>query len=193
MAVSAAAVLRLIVLQFFKTIDWRKYKWQKKSMPKQSALFSRPRVTKNLVLGAVPQARYGAGLSKPEFIPLHGMLMEVTPEQYAEFYRIQNRQRYMDRRSADNGDISVDMLTTDEFNGADILVDPGESIDELVIRKMQTDKLIDCLSLLEQAEQLLIRDLFYNGLTSGMLPKVWCVAGCDPQAKAAHSRKNLKI
>jgi len=50
----------------------------------------------------------------------------------------------MDRRSADNGDISVDMLTTDEFNGADILVDPGESIDELVIRKMQTDKLIDC-------------------------------------------------
>ena len=91
--------------------------------------------------------------------------MEVTPEQYAEFYRIQNRQRYMDRRSADNGDISVDMLTTDEFNGADILVDPGESIDELVIHKMQTDKLIDCLSLLEQAEQLLIRDLFYNGLT----------------------------
>lgn len=56
-----------------------------------------------------------------KFIPLHGMLMEVTPEQYAEFYRIQNRQRYMDRRSADNGDISVDMLTTDEFNGADIL------------------------------------------------------------------------
>ena len=100
-----------------------------------------------------------------KFIPLHGMLMGVTPEQYAEFYRIQNRQRYMDRRSADNGDISVDMLTTDEFNGADILVDPGESIDELVIRKMQTDKLIDCLSLLEQAEQLLIRDLFYNGLT----------------------------
>ena len=54
------------------------------------------------------------------------MVLEVTPEQYAEFYRIQNRQRYMDRRSADNGDISVDMLTTDEFNGADILVDPGE-------------------------------------------------------------------
>lgn len=102
---------------------------------------------------------------KRKFIPLHGMLMEVTPEQYAEFYRIQNRQRYMDRRSADNGDISVDMLTTDEFNGTDILVDPGESVDELVIRRMQTNKLLDCLSLLEQAEQLLIRDLFYNGLT----------------------------
>ena len=76
-----------------------------------------------------------------------------------------------DRRSADNGDISVDMLTTDEFNGADILVDPGESIDELVIRKMQTDKLIDCLSLLEEEEQHLIRDLFYNGQTERDIAK----------------------
>ena len=42
-----------------------------------------------------------------KFIPLHGMLMEVTPEQYAEFYRIQNRQRYLDRRSAENGDIKI--------------------------------------------------------------------------------------
>lgn len=100
-----------------------------------------------------------------KFIPLHGMLMEVTPEQYAEFYRIQNRQRYLDRRSAENGDISVDMLTTDEFIGTDILVDPGESIDELVIRKMQVDKLLACLALLEQEEQHLIRDLFYNVLT----------------------------
>lgn len=56
-----------------------------------------------------------------KFVPLHGMLMEVMPEQYADFYRAKNRQRYLDRRSAENGDISIDMLTTDEFNGADIL------------------------------------------------------------------------
>ena len=44
-------------------------------------------------------------------------------------------------------------------------MDPGESIDELVIRKMQVDKLLACLALLEQEEQHLIRDLFYNVLT----------------------------
>lgn len=70
----------------------------------------------------------------------------------------------MDRCSVENGDISVNMLTTDEFNGADILVASDEVVDELVIRKMQPDRLLVGLSLLQQEEQCLIRDLFYDGL-----------------------------
>lgn len=124
------------------------------------------------------------GYRARKFIPLHGMLMEVTPEQYAEFYRIQNRQRYMDRRSAENRDISVDMLTTEEFNGADILVDPGESVDERVIRKMRTDKLLGCLLLLEEEEQHLIFDLFYDGQTERDAAKKYGVSQV-----AIHKRK----
>ncbi len=100
-----------------------------------------------------------------KFVPLHGMLMEVTDEQYADFYRAKNRQRYLDRRSAENGDISIDMLTTDEFNGADILIDTAEPVDEQAIRKVMTDKLTCCLSLLSVDEQELIRKLFYEGMT----------------------------
>lgn len=100
-----------------------------------------------------------------KFVPLHEMLMEVTPEQYADFYRTKNRQRYLDRRSAENRDISIDMLTTDDFNGADILIDTAEPLDEQVIRKVMTDKLIATLSLLSEDEQELIRKLFYEGLT----------------------------
>ena len=91
--------------------------------------------------------------------------MEVTLEQYADFYRTNNRQRYLDRRSAENGDISIDMLTTDDFNGADILSDTAEPVDEQVIRKVMEDKLACCLSLLSEDEQELIRKLFYEGLT----------------------------
>lgn len=91
--------------------------------------------------------------------------MEVTLEQYADFYRTKNRQRYLDRRSAENGDISIDMLTTDDFNGADILSDTAEPVDEQVIRKVMEDKLACCLSLLSEDEQELIRKLFYEGLT----------------------------
>lgn len=86
-----------------------------------------------------------------KFIPLHGMLMEVTPEQYIDFYRIRNRQRYLDRRSADNGDISIDMLTTPEFNGADILVS-GENVAEQVANRIMLDKLRDSLGLLTAEE-----------------------------------------
>lgn len=99
-----------------------------------------------------------------KFIPLHGMLMEVTPEQYIDFYRIRNRQRYLDRRSADNGDISIDMLTTPEFNGADILVS-GENVAEQVANRIMLDKLRDSLGLLTAEEMELIRDVFYNGIT----------------------------
>ncbi len=34
------------------------------------------------------------------FIPLHRMLMEVTEEQYKEFYKSQRRQKYIDEQSA---------------------------------------------------------------------------------------------
>ncbi len=119
-----------------------------------------------------------------KFIPLHGMLMEVTPEQYAEFYRTQNRQRYLDRRSAHNGDISVDMLTTDEFNGTDILIDTAEPVDEQVIHKIMSDKLTKCLSLLSEDEQELIHDLFYSGITERDAAKKYAVSQV-----AIHKRK----
>lgn len=100
-----------------------------------------------------------------KFIPLHGMLMEVSEADYAAFYKGKRRQKYLDERSEENGDISVDMLTTEEFNGADILVDTSEPVDELVIRSMMLDKLQDCLSLLSADELDLIQAIFYKGLT----------------------------
>lgn len=57
------------------------------------------------------------------------------------------------------------MLTTDDFNSADILSDTAEPVDDQVIRKVMTDKLTCCLSLLSEDEQELIRRLFYEGLT----------------------------
>ncbi len=59
----------------------------------------------------------------------------------------------------------MDMLTTEEFNGADILVDTSEPVDELVVRSIMMDKLQDCLSLLSQEERELIHDSFYTALT----------------------------
>ena len=43
------------------------------------------------------------------FLPLYGRLMEVSKEDYAEFYRAKRRQKYLDERSADNGDFSYEM------------------------------------------------------------------------------------
>lgn len=55
------------------------------------------------------------------FLPLYGSLMEVSKEDYEEYYRQRNRQIYIDRRASRNGDVSYNALTTDEFNGEDII------------------------------------------------------------------------
>lgn len=92
------------------------------------------------------------------FIPLHGMLMEVTEETYRDFYKAGRRQKYIDERSVENGDFSYDMLTTADFNGEDILIDTSQEIDEAVIHKIMLDKLHDSLVLLSDDELYLQMD-----------------------------------
>lgn len=118
------------------------------------------------------------------FIFLHGMLMEVTEETYKNFYRDRRRQKYIDERSAENEDFSYDMLTTDDFNGEDILPDESEPVDEQVIRKIMTDKLKSVLPLLAEDEQKLIREIFYDELSERSLAEKYGVSQV-----AIHKRK----
>lgn len=71
----------------------------------------------------------------------YGRLMEVSKEDYTEFYRAKRRQKYLDERSADNGDFSYDMLTTDEFSGEDILIAEQQDVCDTVVESIMTDKL----------------------------------------------------
>lgn len=118
------------------------------------------------------------------FLPLHGMLMEVTPEQYRDFYKEHRRQKYLYERSRDNRDISIDMLTTEQFNGVDILVSDGMDIEEQVAYKLLLDKLHSCLSLLTEEEQELIYALFFGEKTE----REWSAETGIPQ-KTINNRK----
>lgn len=91
-----------------------------------------------------------------KFIPLHGMLMEVTREEYIRFYREQRRQKYLYEQSLKSGDISYDMLTTDEFNGASILVDDSVDVAASVENKIMLDKLKQAILTLSDEDQLLL-------------------------------------
>ena len=118
------------------------------------------------------------------FIPLHGMLMEVTEETYRDFYKSKRRQKYIDERSAENDDFSYDMLKTDDFNGEDILPDENEPLDEQVIRKIMTDKLRCAMLLLSEDEHELICEIFYEELSERTLAEKYCISQV-----AIHKRK----
>ena len=99
------------------------------------------------------------------FLPLHGMLMEVAEDEYRTFYKNVRRQKYLKELSVGNGDFSYDMLTTDDFNGQDILVDEDVNVEETAEKNLMIEMLRDCLSLLSAEEKKLIQMLFFEELT----------------------------
>jgi RNA polymerase sigma factor (sigma-70 family) len=125
-----------------------------------------------------------ASFKDKHFIALHGMLMEVSEKDYLDFYKNKRRQKYIDERSTENGDFSYDMLTTDDFNGEDILVDTSEEIDSAVINKIMLDKLNDSIILLSADEQKLIREIFYEELSERTLAEKYGISQV-----AIHKRK----
>ena len=118
------------------------------------------------------------------FIPLHGMLMEVSESDYKAFYKDKRRQKYLDERSAKNGDFSYDMLTTDEFNGEDILVDMASDTAGDVERKLMLDNLRPEFKRLSKDEQKILHLIYYHRLSERAVAERFHVS-----QNAIHRRK----
>lgn len=114
-------------------------------------------------------------------ISIRGELVEVDRELYLFFYRSRRRIDYYERDIKaeiairdENGEIigympsKEDSLDRIMESGADFC-DDSESIEDLVIRKLMTEKLKQCLLLLEPDERMLIDELFFNGKSERQL------------------------
>ena len=123
------------------------------------------------------------------FITLHGMLMEVYKDAYKSFYKDKRRQKYLNERSDDNGDFSYDMLTTDEFNGEDILVDEVADTAGEAEKNLLLDKLRLVIAGLSEDERQLLDALYYQGLTE----RDWSAQSGIPQKTINDRKKRLLI
>ena len=110
------------------------------------------------------------------FLPLYGSLMEVSKEDYEEYYRQRNRQIYIDRRASRNGDVSYNALTTDEFNGEDILIAEQPDVCDTVVESIMTDKLKEAILKLTDEEQLLIYRHYYADIPGTELAEIYGVS-----------------
>ena len=70
------------------------------------------------------------------FIPLHGMLLEVSEADYKAFYRDAERQKYLRKEAHRVDEVSYNALDTDEMNGVDIIPDPSPPLDAFVTDKL---------------------------------------------------------
>ena len=91
--------------------------------------------------------------------------MEVSESDYKAFYKDKRRQKYLDERSAKNGDFSYDMLTTDEFNGEDILVDMASDTAGDVEKKIMLDNLRLEFKGLSEDEQKILHLIYDHRLS----------------------------
>ncbi len=119
-----------------------------------------------------------------KMIPLHGMLMEVSPEEYRTFYQERRRQKYLKEQSIANRDISYDMLTTEDCNGENILADDAPEVPAQVEEHIMLDKLRTSLALLPKEDMELINGLFYQGKSERELAKLLHVS-----CVTVHNRK----
>ena len=110
------------------------------------------------------------------FLPLHGMLMEVTEEAYKEYYRDKRRQKYIDERSKANGDISYNSFDTDELLGEDILVDKHTDVEAQVISKMTVQQLRQAFLLLSTDEITLLKLRYFKEYSEIKLSKYYGVS-----------------
>ena len=129
---------------------------------------------------------------KKKFVPLHGMLMEVSEEDYAEYYRHRRREKYIAERSTSNGDISYHMLTTDEFNGEDILVDEQADTAAQAEQEIMRDKLRYAMLKLDEDEQLLIYRHYYAEIPTTKLAEIYGISQQAVSKRIVKIREKLK-
>ena len=126
------------------------------------------------------------------FLPLYGSLMEVSKEDYEEYYRQRNRQIYIDRRASRNGDVSYNALSTDEFNGEDILIAEQPDVCDTVVESIMTDKLRKAILKLTDEEQLLIYRHYYADIPGTELAEIYGVSQQAISKKIAKIRAKIK-
>ena len=122
-------------------------------------------------------ARYKADSLYPKqrFIYIDGVILEMPQEKCKEFYRDKRRQKYQRECERKFGVFSYDSLTTDEFNGEDIVIDLSADVSDTAINKTLLEKLDECLMLLSEDEYELLKKYFYQNLSQEEIAKVYCV------------------
>lgn len=100
------------------------------------------------------------GYNKKKFIYVHKMLMEVSEEEYKDYYYEIERNRYSKKVLDKLCVISIDELTTQDK--LDFIADTNIDIEQDFMKKVSKKELYKALSYLNKDEIKLINELFFN-------------------------------
>ncbi len=103
---------------------------------------------------------------KKYIIKVSGKLVEVTPEVYGEYYRMDRYAHYQEERDLLHGKTLYSNLDSNELLGEELIPDENAlSTEDAAIAHILSEKLHRCLNMLPKGERYLIQALYFDGLT----------------------------
>lgn len=127
-----------------------------------------------------------------KFLVVQGMLLEVTPEQYKDYYKDKRRQKYLRECAVANGEISFDMLNTEDFSGEEMLQSDEETVTDQVMQKLLEEKLQTVMFQIPEADQLLIYRYYYANISERKLAEVYGISQQAVSKRIGKVRADLK-
>lgn len=98
-----------------------------------------------------------------KFIYIHGMLMEVSEEEYIDYYQEIERNRYAKRVIRKLRPLSIEeMKETIDFRDKEVIEDCRVNTEDEVERKLEIEQLKNALLQLTEKEYKIIKALFYK-------------------------------
>ena len=99
-------------------------------------------------------------------LPAEGKMVEVTEEQYREFYKHKRKEKYLKEQDNKHNVYHYSDLDTDELLGEEMFSYPEEEgVEDMVIDKILLEVLLQCVGELSEEEYLLIHALYYQQKT----------------------------
>lgn len=125
------------------------------------------------------------------FIPVQGMLMEVSSLAYKDFYRDKERYRYIKKLDIENGLLSIDEFDTEGDNGFDFISIKADEVSDIVYENIMIEKLRKSISKLNADEKDLIYQHYFNEISEMKLGEIY---GVSQQAISKRIKKiRIKI
>lgn len=116
------------------------------------------------------------------FLPFTGYLLEVSREDYLDYYKNVNRQRYVRSEAYRSGEVSLDAFASFDDYGFQGLY---EDVVETAISKIMIQNLHKAMALLDADDQRLIKLLYFDEQTERQCAEIFGLS-----KNAVHNRKN---
>lgn len=106
-------------------------------------------------------------------IKVEGELIEVSPDVYYAYFRMERQERGQEEKKQRNAVVSYDALDTEEMTGAEAMPDlMVPSLEHQIISQEIHDTLHRVVNALPRAERDLIKAIYFEGMTENDYAKV---------------------